>query len=225
MVQHIAEVVNAVSRPKMSSPESVWEQAANTASGMDRKVFVDLLNGLWSGMGRVTMPDATTIRVWYLCLHDLTVQQFGRAVQRYLTERSSEFVNVQLIRELSGVQEAKSAAPILAWDTLLRAIKHFGAYETPRFKDPMIPVVIRHLGGWVKVCDTESEELHKWTRQTFEKTYAALAATKPEAAKLTNLIEQENARTGMVEAAAEVQQRIGSNQEQRKALRLISDGI
>lgn len=212
----------ADSQQKTSSAESVWEQAANTANGMDRKAFVELLNGLWSGMGRAVMPDATTIRVWYLCLHDLSVQQFGRAVQRYLTERSSEFLNVQLIRELSGGQEAKSAAPMKAWDSVVASIKHYGAYQTPRFRDDLIPVVIRHLGGWIKICDTDSEELHKWTRQHFEKTYTSLSGTKPEAAKLTNLIETENARTGMTAAAIEVQKLIESGHPV-SGLKLISE--
>jgi hypothetical protein len=65
------------------------------------------------------------------------------------------------------------------------------------------------------ICDTESEELHKWTRQHFLKTFAAIKAAEP--ARLTNLIDKENARTGQVAAAAEVQARLSYNR--MKALR------
>ena len=223
MVQHIAELVGGDSQPKRSSAQRVWEEAANGVEGMDRHAFVELMNGLWSGMGRTTMPDQTTLRVWYLCISDLTVQQLGRAVQRYLTEHSKEFVNVQLIRELSGAQADGDTASIAGWDEVLREIKRVGAYQTPVFADNRTAATIRHLGGWVAVCDKKPEELHQWTRQYFLKTFAAMPATAE--TRLSNLIERENARTGMIETAAEVQQRIETNQERRKVLRLVSDVI
>jgi hypothetical protein len=65
------------------------------------------------------------------------------------------------------------------------------------------------------VCDTEPEELHKWTRQNFVKTFAAMPSTAQ--GRLTNLIEQENARTGQVDAAAEIQRRIAADQQLRIA--------
>ena len=71
------------------------------------------------------------------------------------------------------------------------------------------------------VCDKSPEELHQWTRQHFLKTFAAMPATAE--TRLSNLIERENARTGMVEAASEVRQRIETNQEQRKLLRIGED--
>lgn len=172
----------------MSSAQKVWETAANGVSGMDRRSFVELMNGLWAGMGRTTMPDQITLRVWYLCLHDLTVQQFGRAIQRYLTERSSEFVNVQLIRELSGIAVSAEAAAILAWDSVIEAIRVFGSYRVPQFADHVTSHVINHLGGWVEICGTEPGELRKWTRQHFVKSYKSLAAIVTEPHKLKCLI-------------------------------------
>jgi hypothetical protein len=198
--------------------QKLWEEAANTASGMDRAAFVELMNGLWAGMGRTAKPDQTTLRVWYLCLHDLTVPQFGRGIQRYLTERSSEFVTVQMIRELSGIQQAADEASVSAWSAVVDAIKFFGGYQTPRWDRPdaaRITQAISHLGGWIRLCDTESEELHKWTRQAFVKAYNAIPATS-EQARLTNLVAIENARTGQTEAAEQVQRRI----EQAAQLRL-----
>lgn len=160
--------------------------------GMDRGAFVELMNGLWSGMGRTTMPDATTLRVWYLCLSDLTVQQFGRAVQRYLTERSKEFVNVQLIRELSGAQETNDAKAVEAWGLALESIRIVGAYARPAFDDPVISQTIANLGGWVAFCDSDPDELRQFTRARFLKTYESLAAsgrvTQP--ARLVSLIDQ-----------------------------------
>lgn len=206
------------SLPKKSSVEAIWEAAGNSATGMDKAAFCELMNGLWAGMGRTVMPDKTTLRVWYLCLHDLTEAQFGRGIQRYLTERSDEFVNVKLIRELSGIQAAGDTLAIDAWDDVVNQIKLVGGYQTPRFRDLRTTAVVQHLGGWIRICDTKPDELHKWTRQNFLKAFAAMPATAE--ARLTNLIEQENARTGRVQAAEEVQRKIEYDVRSRIGLRI-----
>lgn len=219
MVQHIGELVSVATLQTKSSPDRIWEQAGNTASGMNKHAFVELMNGLWAGMGRTVMPDKTTLRVWYLCLHDLTEAQFGRAIQRYLCDRADEFVNVKLIRELSGAQSSSETARVTAWDEVLREIKRVGAYQTPVFSDSRTAATVRSLGGWVRICDTDPDELHKWTRQHFLKTFSAMPAMAE--SRLTNLIEQENARTGMVETAKEIQQRITEDQSERSTLRIV----
>ena len=211
MVQQIGELVSVATQQTKSSPDRIWEQAGNGAVGMNKHAFCELMNGLWAGMGRTAMPDKTTLRVWYLCLHDLTEADFGRSIQRYLCERADEFVNVKLIRELSGVQLDSDTSAVKAWDDVLSEIKRVGAYQTPRFQDIRTTATIKHLGGWIRVCDTKPDELHKWTRQHFLKTFAAVNAT--EQARLTNLIEKENARTGQVEAATEIQRRIETRQQ------------
>ena len=156
---------------KKSSVDAVWEQAANTANGMDKTLFVELMNGLWSGMGRNTMPDKTTLRVWYLCLHQLTVEQFGTAIRRYLTERSAEFVNVQLILELSGAKQSAEEAALLAWDVAIRAIRLVGSYAVPEFDDPAISRTIESLGGWEEFCGQNPEQLRKFVRSRFLKAH------------------------------------------------------
>lgn len=192
MATHIGELVNAGSPPKMSSAQKVWEEAANGVAGMDRHAFVELMNGLWSGMGRTTMPDQTTLRVWYLCLSDLNVQQFGRAIQRYLTERSKEFVNVQLIRELSGAQQASEAKAVEAWQIALDSIRIVGSYARPAWDDPVISQTIANLGGWVEFCGQEPEQLRDFVRGRFLKTYESLAASGrvTQSARLVSLIDQ-----------------------------------
>ena len=175
---------------------------------------------LWAAIGRTKEPDDITLAAWYDNLSDLTREQVQTGMRRFIREHSAEFVNVQKIRELSGAQTALDEASVSAWSAVLTAIKHFGGYQTPawtgRNDAARITQAITHLGGWVRLCDTESEELHKWTRQAFQKAYNAIPPTA-ERARLTNLIEQENARTGFIEQAEQIrleneraaQQRIG----------------
>ena len=175
---------------------------------MDQVAFVELLNGLWLGMGRNKEPDAATRKVWYYCLHDLTEQQMATGVRRYLTERSSEFVNVQLIRELSGIQSTTAAASLEGWTLAVEAIRIVGGYARPSFSDPLVSQTIASLGGWVEFCDTEPETLRNFTRARFLKTYEALASDgrKKYPARLVSLIDasgnpSETISLGMVEGS------------------------
>jgi len=222
MVQHIGELVSGGQQSRKSSAD-VWQNIAAAVDGMDKLIFMQLIGDLWEGMGRKDPPGPTLLKMWYITLRKMTADQLGRAIVRYLEEKSDEYITPKLLLELGGAVSAGDTASISAWDEVLREIKRVGAYQTPIFADARTAATIRHLGGWVMVCDAPQEELHKWTRQHFLKTFAAMPATAE--ARLTNLIECENARTGMVEAAENVQARIEWNQEQRKALRLISEGI
>jgi len=222
MVQHIAELVNVGQQSKKSSAD-VWQNIAAAVEGMDKQIFMQLIGDLWEGMGRKDPPGNTLLKMWYITLRKMTADQLGRAIVRYLEERSDEYCTPKILLELGGAADAGDTASIAGWDEVLREIKRAGAYQTPVFADNRTAATIRHLGGWIMVCDKSPEELHQWTRQHFLKTFAAMPATAE--TRLSNLIERENARTGMIEAAAEVQQRIETNQEQRKVLRLVSDGI
>lgn len=182
---------------------------------MDKQVFMQLIGDLWEGMGRKDPPGNTLLKMWYITLRNMTPDQLGRAIVRYLEEKSDEYITPKLLLQLGGATTDSDAAPVAAWDEVLREIKRVGGYQTPRFSDARTSATIRHLGGWVRVCDTEPEELHKWTRQAFVKTFSAMPATAQ--AKLSNLIEAENARTGQTAAAGEIQRRIQNDQRLRIA--------
>jgi len=177
---------------------------------MDKQIFMQLIGDLWEGMGRKDPPGNTLLKMWYITLRNMTPDQLGRAIVRYLEEKSDEYCTPKLLLQLGGVTAADDTASVTAWDEVISEIKRIGGYQTPRFSDSRTAATIRHLGGWIRVCDTDQEELHKWTRQHFLKTFNAMPATAE--ARLTNLIEQENARTGQVEAAAEIQRRIAADQ-------------
>ena len=153
----------------------VWERATRGISGMDRNTFSELMNGLWSGCGRTALPDKTTLRVWYFCLHDLTESQFATAVMRYLTEHSKEYLTVQLIRELSGVQQAKEESSLAAWDEAIAAVRIVGSYQSPAFSHPVTSHVIESLGGWCWFCGQSPEDLRNWVRARFLKTFESLS--------------------------------------------------
>lgn len=194
---------------KQKSVSDVWENIAGAVDGMDRATFAEMLNGLWVGCGRREYPDKTVLRVWYFCLHDLTESQFAHGIMRYLTERSSEFLTVQIIRELSGVQQQAEVAAIEAWDAAINAVRIAGSYQSPSFSDPVISRVIESVGGWVWFCGQSPEDLRKFVRARFLKTYDAFAKSGTrEPVKLLSLIDMTGGRSEVVKIGHAKHQRL-----------------
>lgn len=211
MVTQIGELLSQRNRPVQVSSADIWKELAHAVGGMDFDVYVQLMNDLWEGAGRNGAPGPTLLKMWYQSLGRLTPAELARAIAIYVNERSKEYLSCALLLEIAGKSQQGDIVAIAAWDEVLTEIKRVGAYQTPRFTDRRTAAAIRHLGGWVALCDTAPEELHKWTRQTFLKTFNAMPVTAE--ARLTNLIEQENARTGQIEAAKEVQRRIEAGRQ------------
>lgn len=208
MVEAIGTLLHSrVQTGNQKTVENVWKRVADSCYGIDKKVFTELLNGLWEGCGRTAKPNETTLRVWYFCLHDLNEQQLAHAIMRYLTERSSEFLSIQLIRELSGVQDATAAAGLEAWSLAVKTVAHVGGYAAPEFADPILSRTIESLGGWVWFCDQKPAVLRDFVRARFLKTYDAFSRSQvSEPARLVGLIEQSGGARQVVRVGMRVDQ-------------------
>ncbi len=66
------------------------------------------------------------------------------------------------------------AKALNAWGRVVETIRKFG-HSSGRleFDDPAIHGAIRRLGGWVRLCDTGSDELHSFSRKAFLEAYGA----------------------------------------------------
>ena len=132
----------------------------------DRPRFAHVLLGLCETFGR----DCTEglIEGYWLALSDLNLDEFGNNAARCL--KTSTFMPMPV--DLRGGKDENATK---AWSHLLKAIRRHGHYASVDFADTAINATVRALGGWDRVCGLESEELHKWYRKDFEKTYTAYA--------------------------------------------------
>lgn len=164
--------------------EDVWKQIADNVNGMDRKVFTELMNSLWSATGRTKAPDKNVLRLWYVVLADLTPAQFATAIAEYLQRHSKEYLSVQIIRELAGAQLSNEVSAMGAWEEALIAVRVVGGYGVPEFTDNTISHVISNLGGWVWFCDQKPDVLRDFVRKRFIDTYKSLSTIVKEPARL-----------------------------------------
>ena len=74
-----------------------------------------------------------------------------------------------MVRILSGTHTDRAA---LAWGKTLEAMGSVGAYTDVIFDDPAIHAAIDDLGGWPKVCRTETKDL-SYTQHRFCESHKA----------------------------------------------------
>lgn len=129
--------------------------------------FSALLSMLAAAFG-VEMSEARFEAYW-LGLVGISIQDLKTAIARAI--RSERFMPTPVVlRELAGEQSASHLA-VRAWTAVRLAIRAHGAYATVDFDDHAINATVRVLGGWVRLCSTESEELDRFVRRDFTRIY------------------------------------------------------
>jgi hypothetical protein len=100
-----------------------------------------------------------TMQVWWQACQSFTLEQVSKALTAHATdpERGQFPPKVaDVVRILSGTHTDRAQ---LAWGKALEAMGTVGAYTDVVFDDPAIHAVVEDLGGWPKVCRTETKEL------------------------------------------------------------------
>ncbi len=99
-----------------------------------------------------------------------------------------------IVRFIEGSGETKA---LMAWAKVDRAIVQVGRYQSVVFDDPLIHVVIENMGGWVKLCAMNNEQM-PFNANEFQKRYMGYVNKTPERHPkyLFGLSECENNKNG-----------------------------
>ena len=149
---------------------------------MTRSEFNKALALLVASVGR-QMPDEM-VQAWFVMLNDLTVEQINQGIITAIrTHEFAGFPPIGLIRK-HAVGKDLAALPdtdraVVAWGTVVEAIRQHGGYQTVHFDDPVIHATIRATSpSWAALCGTESEQLHIWGKKSFVEAYRAISASQ-----------------------------------------------
>lgn len=116
--------------------------------------------------------SAGAIALWWQSLERYDFQQISKALHIHTQDaEAGQFMPkpADLIRHLEGTATDKAA---VAWGKTFEAMQRVGAYSDVVFDDPVIHAVIEDLGGWVKVCRSETAEL-SYLQHRFTESYRA----------------------------------------------------
>jgi hypothetical protein len=99
------------------------------------------------------------LSVWWQACKDFAYEQVAKAItQHAMDPEQGRFAPMpaDIVKQLQGTKTDRS---LMAWSLVYEAIKDHGAYATVKFSDPATQLAIHDMGGWVKLCATEMDEL------------------------------------------------------------------
>lgn len=119
---------------------------------------------------------ADQIDVWREMVCDMSFEEFKRGIVVCLRDyKYAGFPPVGIIRQAAGLSAGAidgDSAAVLAWGTVLQAMRAHGGYVSINWPDPAIPAAIKICAGsWARLCETEIGELHTWTKKSFCEAY------------------------------------------------------
>lgn len=134
----------------------------------DRQAFREAIQTLCAVYN--VEPSLPLLSGYWMGLQDLPLTDVQMAVGRALRQGGEFMPKPATLREMSG-EATPAARAIHAWVAVKLAISRVGAYQSVQFDDPIATHVVRMLGGWTRLCSTDSEELGKWVSQRFTRLY------------------------------------------------------
>lgn len=113
-----------------------------------------------------------TLVVWWEGCKPFALEQVSKALTAHATDadRGQYPPKVaDVVRQLGGT---KTDRAMVAWGKLYDAMCRVGAYADVVFDDPAIHASVNDMGGWVKLCRSDLENL-SYTQHQFSESYRA----------------------------------------------------
>lgn len=123
----------------------------------------------------------TKEKIMYQTLCDIPDDIFSKGIIIMLRDRkynAGKFPQISEIREfcIGNKADVLQNKAEIAKDLIIYGIQKYGQYESIAFEDPVIHAIIKNrLGGWIKVCTMEREELNNFLKFDFWNAYKAYA--------------------------------------------------
>lgn len=142
-------------------------------NGEDKRKFLEVMAGVHDFYGKDMSKFAG--EVWLNACDSFDVEQVTKALSAHLMDpERGQFMPkpADIVRQLQGTNTDRS---LVAWGKALTAMQRVGAYQSVAFDDGIIHSVIEDLGGWVKVCRSDMNEL-PFIQRRFCESYKAYSA-------------------------------------------------
>lgn len=113
-----------------------------------------------------------TLQVWWQGCQPFTFEQVSKALTAHATDTDKgQFAPkvADIVRQLAGTKTDRS---LLAWGKVYDAMASVGAYQDVDFGDSAIHATIIDMGGWPKMCRTNTDEL-SYLQHRFCESYRA----------------------------------------------------
>jgi hypothetical protein len=136
---------------------------------LGKRVFANWMACLSEVFGKeVTEARA---EIYYRVLSDLSDEEFARACRVVLSTKKMSVLPLpaEILEAARGDSEAVA---LMAFQKVVDAVAHHGAYASVVFDDPVIHKVLATMGGWEEFCNIPADEM-VFRRKDFLRSYVA----------------------------------------------------
>lgn len=154
--------------------------------------------------------DSDRLDLYFTLLKDIPAQDFQQGVVWLLNDRVYPTLptpaELRKAAQSGGNGVDVQTRAMRAWQAVCGAFK-LGSYRTITFSDPLVNAAVRAVGGWVELCECDSEEC-RIRENRFRQHYVALyhaGAHAEQCRPLQGIIGQQNSRDGFQERIPEPQ--------------------
>ncbi len=126
------------------------------------------------------------LSVWWEACKAFELEQVQKAITAHAMDpEHGRFAPMpaDIVKQLHGTKTDRS---LMAWSLVYESIGQHGVYASVRFVDPAINLAIHDMGGWVKLCTTETAEL-QFVQKRFCEMYRTYAA-RPDLPEIPALV-------------------------------------
>lgn len=119
--------------------------------------FVTLITDVLKFYRQDTTPF--TLEVWWQACQRFDLEQVSKALTGHAMDAERGVFApkpADIVRKLEGTSTDRA---MLAWGKAFDAMQRVGAYSDVVFDDPAIHAAIEDLGGWAKVCRSETKDI------------------------------------------------------------------
>jgi hypothetical protein len=146
---------------------------------MREDIFWEGIKTIEAVLGKEFTDDQS--RIYSMLLNDIPEENFINGINTMLRERV--YSNLPMpadIRKycLETREEDLDIRVATARNKIKKAMNSIGTYVTVAFDDPIIHLVIRDFGGWIKLGMTDMEEFENLLKWDLPRLYKAYATRK-----------------------------------------------
>lgn len=146
---------------------------------MREDIFWEGIKTIEAVLGKEFTDDQS--RIYSMLLNDIPEENFINGINTMLRERV--YSNLPMpadIRKycLETREEDLDIRVAAARNKIKKAMNSIGTYVTVAFDDPIIHLVIRDFGGWIKLGMTDMEEFENLLKWDLPRLYKAYATRK-----------------------------------------------
>lgn len=146
---------------------------------MREDIFWEGIKTIEAVLGKEFTDDQS--RIYSILLNDIPEENFINGINTMLRERV--YSNLPMpadIRKycLETREEDLDIRVAAARNKIKKAMNSIGTYVTVAFDDPIIHLVIRDFGGWIKLGMTDMEEFENLLKWDLPRLYKAYATRK-----------------------------------------------